>query len=415
VSRKRPKRALGDRLGEAVRGSLVDWMRRHLEWLQVRQYAEATLRNRELYLSYFAAWCRARALHAASDITRPLLERYQKHLFYYRQSSGKPLSFRSQHGRLVALRAFFRWMTKQGVIDANPAADLELPRLGRRLPAVLSRAEVDKVMREPDTTDVLGLRDRAMLEVLYSTGARRKELLGLSLYDVDFDRGTLLIRFGKGNKERMVPIGQRALSWLRRYLDESRSKLVTTMSEDVLFLSLLGEPLAPHSLTELIRNYIQGSGTVKKGSCHLLRHSMATHMLEAGAESRYIQEMLGHVDPKTTQLYTQVSIRMLKKIHDATHPAAREDELVLDVDGEVLELEANELRDEQDGADHRVDRRAEEEPPHTELGEDAVLGVLHEDDTYALHVTARDTAGPPRSPSVRDGPTSSTDDDPLRR
>ena len=291
----------------------------------MRQYAEATLRNRELYLSYFARWCRARSLTSASAITRPILERYQKYLFYYRQPSGKPLSFRSQHGRLVALRAFFRWLTKQGVLDANPAADLELPRLGRRLPPVLSRAQVDAVMMQPDTTDVFGLRDRAMLEVLYSTGARRKELLGLSVYDVDFERGTVLIRFGKGNKERMVPIGNRALGWLQRYLEEVRPKLLTAGSEEALFLSLHGEPLQPHSLTELVRGYIQKSGCAKKGSCHLLRHSMATHMLEAGAESRYIQEMLGHVDPKTTQLYTHVSIRMLKKIHDATHPAAHEE------------------------------------------------------------------------------------------
>lgn len=319
--KKLEKKALLD--ASAPRGTLTYWAIQHLTWLQVRNYAAATVRNREVYLSLFLRWCEERELRAAQEITKPILERYQRHLFFYRQDNGKSLTYRSQHGRLVAVRGFFRWLTKQNVLLYNPASEIELPRLETRLPhQVLSIEEVETLLSVPELSTTLGLRDRAILETFYSTGIRRGELLKLALYDVDAGRKTVVVRQGKGNRDRVVPIGERALSWIGAYVRDARSELLCDANETTLFVTHIGEPFAPSRLTELVRDYVKGSGINKKGSCHLLRHTMATLMLEGGAELRFIQEILGHADPKTTQIYTQVSIRKLLQIHAATHPGA---------------------------------------------------------------------------------------------
>jgi integrase/recombinase XerD len=160
-----------------------------------------------------------------------------------------------------------------------------------------------------------------MLETLYSTGMRRSELAGLSVFDLDRERGTVMIRLGKGKKDRMIPIGERALRWIERYQLEARSQLLATRNQNALFLTTLGEAFMPPRLTELVRDYVIAAKIGKSGSCHLFRHTMATLMLENGADIRFIQAMLGHVDISTTQIYTRVSIRKLKEIHTATHPA----------------------------------------------------------------------------------------------
>ncbi len=323
MAKKKPvKKALLDASSPA--GSLTRWSLKYLEWLRVRNYASATVRNREVYLSLFVRWCEERSLRTPQEVTKPILERYQRHLFFLRQANDKALSYRSQHGRLVAVRGLFRWLTKQNVLLSNPASELELPRLETRLPhQVLTVSEVEQLLSVPELSTPLGLRDRAMLEVFYSTGIRRGELLGLAVYDVNATRQTLVVRQGKGNKDRVVPIGDRALRWVERYVREARSELLTDANETTLFVTNVGEPFVPTRLTELVREYVKASGIEKTGSCHLLRHTMATLMLEGGAELRFIQEMLGHADPKTTQIYTQVSIRKLQEIHAATHPGAR--------------------------------------------------------------------------------------------
>ena len=187
--------------------------------------------------------------------------------------------------------------------------------------AILSASEADKVIDQPNVNDACGLRDRAMLELLYSCGIRRRELAELKLYSFDRDRKTLMITQGKGKKDRVVPVGQRALDWIERYLEEGRPKLVVDPNEQTLFLSTLGQQLEPDSLTEYVRRYVESAEIGKKGSCHMFRHTMATLMLENGADIRYIQAMLGHADLRTTQIYTQVSIRKLQQIHKLTHPA----------------------------------------------------------------------------------------------
>ncbi|MCC6810672.1 MAG: site-specific tyrosine recombinase XerC [Deltaproteobacteria bacterium] len=296
--------------------------REHLDWLRVRGFSEETIETRERYLTYFAVWCADRSLSRPNEITKPILERHQRWLYYYRSEDGRPLSFQSQHHRLSALKVFFRWLARENFILSNPASELELPKVGKRLPkSVLTPREIEAVLAGSDVKTPLGIRDRAMMETFYSSGMRRGELLRLKLYDLDQERGSITIRQGKGNKDRVVPIGERALAWLAKYLDEVRPTLVCEPDEGTIFLTARGAEFLRENLTTLIAGYVERSGIGKKGSCHLFRHAMATAMLENGADIRFIQALLGHSRIETTQIYTEVSIKKLKEIHSATHPA----------------------------------------------------------------------------------------------
>jgi integrase/recombinase XerD len=294
----------------------------YLVWLRGHNYSGQTIDTRELFLCLLLEWCGQRSILRAGEVTKPILERYQRYLFHYRKSNGDPLSFRSQHARIVAIRAWFKWLARQNYLPSNPAADLELPRLEKRLPkAILTEREAEAVLHQADTSDTLGLRDRAILETLYSTGIRRSELTHLKVPDLDGERGTLMIRQGKGKKDRMIPIGERAVLWIGKYLADVRPELACGRDEGTLFLSRMGEAMSPANLTVLVRGYIDDSRIGKKGACHLFRHTMATLMLENGADIRFIQAMLGHVSLATTEINTQVSIKKLKEIHARTHPA----------------------------------------------------------------------------------------------
>jgi integrase/recombinase XerD len=310
--------------------------------LLARHYSERTVDGREEHLAHLAGWLAERGVQRPAEVTRPLLQRYQRWLFWYRTEQGRPLSLRRQYERLVAVRLFFGFLARQNRILYNPAADLELPRLTRRLPRwVLTPSEVERVLQQPDLSDPIGVRDRALLETLYATGVRRVELAGLSLYDLDAERGTLLVRHGKGRKDRVVPIGERAVRWIEKYLAEVRPLLIVEPDEGTMFLGN-GEAIGLHRLTELVRDYVDASSIGKRGSCHLFRHSMATAMLEGGADVRYVQEMLGHALLETTQLYTKVSIRQLQRVYAASHPAAHAAHRLLDDDDEGRDDEAAE-------------------------------------------------------------------------
>jgi integrase/recombinase XerD len=310
--------------GVADPEGLLVWARRFCEQLRVKAYAEYTVASTESCLGLFIAWANERGIGRPGEVTKSMLESYQRHLFYLRKPSGKPLTYSSQRLRLQKVRLFFRWLARQNAIDSNPASDLELPRVERRLPkAVLSEAEVERALSMPDLSDIIGLRDRAMMEVFYSTGIRRAELAALEVFDLDHERGTLTVRLGKGRKDRTVPIGERAIHWIDRYLTNARAELVVEPDPGLLFLSERGERLEPMALTMLMRAYFKASGIGKHGACHIFRHTMATLMLEGGADVRIIQELLGHAELSTTAIYTRISIRHLKLAHDAAHAAAK--------------------------------------------------------------------------------------------
>jgi integrase/recombinase XerD len=300
---------------------LTAYMNAHFDWMRVTGYSEDTVRARRTALRRFIAWCEERALRDPKDITKPILERYQRHLFYYRKADGRPITLGSQFGCLAPLRTFFKWLAKENHILYNPASELTLPKLPKHLPRViLSIQEIEAILREAEPTNSSGLRDRAMLETLYSTGLRRMELVGLALYDVDLTRRLVMVREGKGKRDRVVPIGERAAAWVDKYLQEARPQLLIADVE-ALFLTDYGEPMAPEYVAERVRRYMHFAGIDKPGACHLFRHACATHMLENGADTRFIQVLLGHADIGTTQIYTRVSIDKLREIHDATHPA----------------------------------------------------------------------------------------------
>lgn len=304
--------------------TLVMWVRRYLEALAIAHISTATQRTRRNDLGLFVEWCDERGIAQPAEVSKPILERYQKHLFYLRKSDGQPLGVARQAHLVSNVRQFFRWLAKHNHIAADPSSGLDLPRVPKRvLPQALSQEEVECVLGRLDLSNPHELRDRAILEVLYSTGLRRSELRHLSVYDIDPSRGTVFVRQGKGRKDRVVPIGERALAWVRRYLDEVRPHQLIDPRQTALFLSAYGGPLSLEGLTERVRGYFRRAGITKSGSCHLLRHTMATLMLENGADVRFIQEMLGHSSLATTERYTHVSIAKLREIHAATHPGAK--------------------------------------------------------------------------------------------
>lgn len=303
-------------------GSLARLAESYLENLAVRNYTPDTIEGRRDALKVFLLWVVERELLQPSEITKPILESYQRHLWRWRKANGKPLGISTQRSRLGTLKDFFAHLVKQNHLPANPASELEMPRPEKRLPQEsLSLHEVRQLLNIPDTSDPLGLRDRAMLELFYSTGMRRSELTKLEIHDLN--RQTLQIRQGKGHKDRVVPVGARALHWLERYLEETRPKLLLDPNQRALFVTSYGEAFNPDVISRMVSKFIKQAEIAKPGSCHILRHSCATHMLEGGADIRFIQQLLGHEKLETTAIYTHVSIEQLKAVHSKTHPAEK--------------------------------------------------------------------------------------------
>ena len=335
IERARRMRAWADKKGgyEATPDSfergdahtLANLCDRWLEKLKLRGYSPRTVDLRFWVLRSFLTWAQERGLTRPHDIDKPTLEAFQRWLWAFRKDNGEPLAVNSQRSRLAALQDFFAWLCRENILRANPAADLELPRKQPpSLPRALSPAEVETILAVPDTTDALGVRDRAILETLYGTGLRRRELISLDVTDIDRGRGVALVRKGKGGKDRLTPLGAIALHWLERYLAECRPLLETNAAERALFISGYGERISAAYLGNLVRRMFNRAHIGKTGSCHLLRHSCATHLLENGADVRTIQELLGHARLDSTQIYTAVSITQLRETHARCHPRGRD-------------------------------------------------------------------------------------------
>jgi integrase/recombinase XerD len=323
--RKKPKAssAVRDRYGIEQSG-FYPYLVRFLEWFAARGYSMSTTSLRSEALRRFIRWADERGIQRPQDVTRPILERYRRHLYHYRKENGEPLSFATQQQRLIPLRAFFKWLARENHILSNPASELELPRVHRKLPThILSAEDVEAVMAQTQVHGEMGVRDRAILETLYSTGIRRSELINLKLYDIDIKNGSLLVRQGKGQKDRYVPLGSRAIQWLKLYLEDLRPSIVIEPDEGHVFLHEFGEPFSKNRLSDMIKKHLRAAGVDMPGAAHLFRHAMATHMLTNGADIRFIQAILGHAQLTTTEIYTHVTIAKLKEVHAMTHPAER--------------------------------------------------------------------------------------------
>ncbi len=236
--------------------------------------------------------------------------------------SKAKLAVRTQARHLVAIRQLFRFMVKERVIKDDPAVDVELPRPTRSLPAFLDVEEVERLLAVPDVKTPRGARDKAMIEVLYATGLRVSELVTLSCDALDVERGFVLVR-GKGNKERVVPMGQVALAAIKDYVDVARGSFLRGKSHDALFLRAGGEPMTRQGFWKLLKAYAVTAGIKKPMSPHKLRHSFATHLVERGADLRAVQQMLGHADLSTTEIYTHVNRERLRALYGQHHPRAK--------------------------------------------------------------------------------------------
>ncbi len=236
-------------------------------------------------------------------------------------SAGASASPATVHRKAACLRSFYRHLRRDGLLDSDPTASLAAPRRGRKLPQVLTRGEVDALLRQPHGTAPTGLRDRALLEVMYACGLRASEAIGLEVSDVDLDEGLLRAR-GKGSKERVVPVGRAAVDALSRYLRRGRPELVGARAESYLFVNFRGGALSRQGLYKIVRRHAGAVGLADRMSPHTLRHTFATHLLAGGCDLRAVQEMLGHADVATTQLYTHLSSERLKDVYFRAHPRA---------------------------------------------------------------------------------------------
>jgi integrase/recombinase XerD len=296
-------------------------LQRFLERMRVEGFSPKTLDSYRSHLGFFLSYLDEQTdVRQITAVTPEILHAYQVWL-YGSDSRGRGLSIATQAARLSSVRAFFRHLQKTDVLLYDPAAGLSLPKRKGILPrSVLTKKEVAKLLAAPDTTTPLGLRDRAMLEVLYSTGIRNAELRALQVYDLDLDRGLLRINEGKNAKDRVVPLGEVAGSVLTRYLSEARPKLLKSQGEAVLFLSKNGKPLQPLGVIYPLRKYAKQVGIERAVTPHSMRHTFATHMLRGRADIRHIQAMLGHASVATTQIYTRVEVTDLKAVHRRCHP-----------------------------------------------------------------------------------------------
>ncbi|MDZ7752344.1 MAG: site-specific tyrosine recombinase XerD [Gammaproteobacteria bacterium] len=278
-------------------------------WME-RGLARSTLAAYGTDLRMLATWLDARGLG--------LLEARREHLLEYLAgfAAAPP---RSTARRLSTLRRFYGYQVREQRLSADPSANIAGPRLGRGLPGVLSEAEVEALLAAPDTTTVLGLRDRAMLELLYATGLRVSELVGLEMARLSRRQGLVRV-MGKGAKERLVPFGEEAAAWLERYLQDGREGLVRGRPTGVLFPTARGRAMTRQAFWHNIRRYGTAAGIRKHLSPHTLRHAFATHLLNHGADLRAVQMLLGHSDISTTQIYTHVARERLKRLHQQHHP-----------------------------------------------------------------------------------------------
>ena len=324
ADRKGGVAAASDIFDRSDAGTLANRADAWLGWLEVRAFSPRTLRVTLDSLRTFLVWAHERALARPEAITKPILESYQRWLWRYEQANGKPLSVVTQRHRLGAVQKLFAWLCRENFLPSNPAADLTLPRKpAESLPKALAPEEIAAVLAVPDVRDPLGVRDRAMLETFYATGVRRAELAHLDLADLDRARLTLTVRKGKGGKDRVVPLGEHAAHWIERYLGECRPRLEVSAREPALFLTGYGERFAAGYLGNWVRRVLEAAKVDRPGSCHLLRHSCATHMLEGGADIRFIQQLLGHASLETTQVYTSLTIQQLREVHTRCHPHGR--------------------------------------------------------------------------------------------
>ena len=288
---------------------------------QSRDYSLGTVAGYRKDITVFIRWAWQQDLLTIDQIGSDQLTAYQLYLPNHPTKSGKPLKPLTRKTYVLRLYAMLRWLTKQGVIPFNPADHVPLPGVETPLPDVLSEWEVQHLIAAIDVHTPFGVRDRAIIETLYANGMRGMEAAKLTSDDLSLESGWVMIRQGKWKKDRRVPLTDAAVCWLDEYLRYERPKSKRAHDYHEVFLTAQGVPYQPKGISYLVSRYLKQTGLRARGGSHILRHSIATHMLQNGADIRYIQQMLGHSDLSSTQIYTRVQDPALKAVHQQTHPA----------------------------------------------------------------------------------------------
>lgn len=315
---------------------LQDCAEYYLEDCKSIRQRNATINSKRLRLNRFIAWCHVNKIETIHEMNIFVLEEYRRSVSCHRKMNDKELADGTLAQYLMVVTDLIRCMNRVDVIDGSFLKKFRLPKAPRQLPKdIPSIEEIELILFQASLSRRMKLRNRAIMEVFFATGIRRSELANLNIKDINFKEGTLLIRGGKGKKDRIIPIAERALDWVKQYLKEQRSRYVTLASGDALFLTETGNGMKAHKISDMAKKCVLRSGVDKKGACHMLRHAVATEMLRGGADIRYIQEMLGHADISSTQIYTHVTVNDLCREYKKSHPAYR---------GENYSSRNNELR-----------------------------------------------------------------------
>lgn len=301
------------------------WQQRFGEYVLLRQHSKGTAQTYQHGLKPFFAFLNSQGIESLNEVSRDTLENYRSHIFTIRSPQGRLWSATTQKSRLAIVKSFFRYLSQAGYLLVNVAAYLDLPKVHRSLPAVLSESETLKLLAVPDVQTAVGIRDRAVLEVLYATGIRNSELCDLMLDDLDCSGDFPLLRVlhGKGNKSRIVPLTEEALAWIEAYLVQVRPRWLFRSADRHLFLSTTGRPMSRCLLGEIVSRLGRKAKLGKPVTPHMLRHGCATHLLKHGANLRHIQVLLGHASSATTEHYTKVEVSDLAKVLNRYHPRER--------------------------------------------------------------------------------------------
>jgi integrase/recombinase XerD len=300
---------------------LVKWAQEYLTSLRLANYSEWSVSNYQDGMRLFVLWCQEQGIVSLDGLNQAVIEKYHQHLAY-KQVRGHLLGMAYIGGRIGQVCRFCRFLADRRALPYNIAQKVQLPKIKRCIPCqVLSPQEIARILGQPDVRTGAGVRDRAVLEVLYATGIRRQELMSVEIGDINVEAGTVFIRKGKGGRQRVVPIASSALVWVQKYLEAVRPVLSQDEKQKALFLNDFGNPMSKNTLDRILKQYARSAGITKPVSCHKFRHAMATALLDNGADIRTVQEILGHSSLTSTQIYTKVAIRKLKEVHAQTHPA----------------------------------------------------------------------------------------------
>jgi integrase/recombinase XerC len=298
--------------------TMEEQLERYMAHLRVEKDASPyTLRNYAQEIGQFFQFLKDQGVLSWDDVDRQVLRRY---LLWLRTEGYVEASMAR---KLSELRSFCRYLLQEGLLDRNPVDTVSSPKVPKRLPRYLKHKEVEALLQAPDLSTALGQRDRAILELLYAAGVRLSELVSLNLGDLSLDTGQMVV-WGKGGKERLVLLGKPAMQALRAYLRDGRTKLRGKKITDALFLNRFGGRLSRRSIGLILDKYSKLAGLWRKVTPHLLRHTFATHMLEGGANLRVVQELLGHAQPTTTEIYTHVTPGRLREVYLKSHPRAKD-------------------------------------------------------------------------------------------